>query len=112
MPIQEWSENIWVAQVGDEPAFSEDLGILRDRIDRQDALIHVVIDLAGVTHINSSQLSQLLRVRKTMIDNDAQLRLASPNEQVWAVFLATGLDKVFTFCEEVSAALAQLQMGG
>lgn len=110
MPTQEWSDNIWVTKVGEEPAFTEDLSILRDRLARHDESIHVVIDLDDVGHINSSQLSQLLRVRKLMVDSNSRLRLTAPNEQVQAVFLATGLDKVFEFRDDVTAALADLQL--
>ena len=72
---------------------------------KEDRTIHT-----EVTHLNSSNLSQLLRLRKDVIDREARLRLAGPPDHVWAVFLATGLDKVFDFATDTSTALAELQI--
>ena len=110
MAIQEWSERIWVAQLADEPAFSEDMTTLREQADHQGPMPDIVLDLSAVTYVGSSQLAQLLRLRKAVIDHETRLRLAGPPDPVWAVFLTTGLDKVFDFAEDVSTALADLQM--
>ena len=37
--------------------------------------------------------------------------MAQPNDIIWAVFMTTGLDKVFEFTPDVPTALAKLQMG-
>lgn len=112
MPIQQWSEGIWVARLLDEPVISEDLTSLFEQLRTAAATPSVVIDLAGTTQVNSSNLSQLLRVRKLMIDRDCRMRIAGPTNTVWAVFMMTGLDKVFEFSPDVSTALAALQLGG
>jgi anti-anti-sigma factor len=110
MPIQQWSQRIWVVQLGDEPGFTEDLATVHEASTQAQFLPDIVLDLSGVKHVNSSQLSALLRMRKNAIDNDARLRLAQPCDPVWAVFLATGLDKVFEFTPDVTIALAELQI--
>ncbi len=110
MPIQEWSDRIWVAQLGNEPCLSEDLTHLKDRAERAQPVPDMVLDLSGVSHVNSSNLSQLLRLRKLAIDQQVKLRLAGPSDSIWAVFLTTGLDKLFKFSEDVSTALAGLQI--
>ncbi len=110
MPIQQWSEHIWVLQLGDEPGFSDTLAAVDEQARQMQFMPDVVIDLRDVRHINSSQLSALLRLRKCAIDHESQLRLAQPTDGVWAVFLATGLDKVFSFAPDVATALAELQM--
>jgi len=110
MPIQEWSDRIWVVQLGNEPSFSEDLLNLIDRAKRVRHVPDLVLDLSGVSQINSSNLSQMLRVRKFAIDRTAKLRIAGPPDSVWAVFLTTGMDKVFEFSTDVSTALAGLQI--
>jgi anti-anti-sigma factor len=112
MAVQEWSEDIWVTRLCDEPALSEDLIRLKDHIGRASRPPNLVIDLSGVTHLNSSNLSQLLRVRRLAVDRDIKLLLASPPDHLWALFLTTGLDKVFEFSSDVSTALAGLQMKG
>ena len=110
MSIQKWSEQIWVTQLADEPAFSDDMAWLRDETAKAEQMPDLVLDLSGVDHVNSSQLAQLLRLRKIVADRKTRLRLAGPPDSVWAVFLATGLDKVFDFSENVTTALAELQM--
>ncbi|MEM6459924.1 MAG: STAS domain-containing protein [Planctomycetota bacterium] len=111
MPLQKWSDEIWVSQLADDPAFSEDFETLIPRYTKAEPRPHLVIDLSGVRILNSSNLSQILRVRKLAADAGRGLRIAGPNDAVWSVFLTTGLDKVFGFSEDTTTALAQLQLG-
>ncbi len=110
MPVQRWSERIWVAQVARDPAFTEELDSLLVAMSGRSPAPSVVVDLSGVEYVNSANLAQLLKLRKQLVDAESQLRIAAPPNQVWAVFLATGLDKVFHFAESTSTALAELQM--
>ena len=111
MAIERWSDAIWLASLGDEPGFSDDLQTLMQQLQRSDDQNpDVVISLNAVGRINSSNLSQLLRLRKLMIDRQGRLRLAAIPDGIWAVFITTGLDKVFHFSEDVPSALASLQM--
>lgn len=110
MPIQRWSNNIWVVQLANEPALSEDLLGVKDQAERHEPVPHLVLDLSAVSHLNSSNLSQLLRLRKLAVDSGTRLRLVGPSDSVWAVFLATGLDKIFEYTRDVSTALADLQI--
>lgn len=110
MPLQRWSERIWVAQLAKDPAFTEDVDMVVHRVRGADPMPHVVVDLSGVEHMNSHNLSQLLKLRRVMIDGDARLRIAGPPNHVWALFLSTGLDKVFEFAPDTSTALADLQI--
>lgn len=111
MPIQKWSDDIWVAKLGPDPGFREDIDALIASGGSGDAP-HVVLDLAGVDHLNSSQLTRLLRLRKAMLERDRSLRLAGPNDTIWAVLLTTGLDKVFEFSSDATTALAEIQIAG
>ncbi len=110
MPIQHWSDQIWVVQLLDEPALSEDLTSLRMQAESASDYPDAVIDLSGVTVMTSSHLSHLLRLRKAAIDHDAHLRLTAVPDSVWVVFLTTGLDKMFEFAPDVPTALAGLQL--
>ncbi|MEQ9453138.1 MAG: STAS domain-containing protein [Phycisphaeraceae bacterium] len=110
MSIQQWSAGIWLVALSDDPNFGEVLDTLHERMKRADQAPHIVLDLSSVAHLNSSNLSQLLRLRKTAIDRSCRLRLAAPSDPVWAVFIATGLDKVFEFDAETATALAGLQL--
>ena len=107
MPIERWSEKIVVVHLADDPQFSEDVEGLAALI-RQHASI--VLDFAAVRYVNSSNISQLLKVRKQISTTDARLLLCNVSNQVWGVLLITGLDKVFEFSDNVPTALATLQM--
>lgn len=110
MPVQEWSEQIWLVQLSDDPAFSDELRPVIETLLGRPTTPGLVVDLSEVRQINSSNLSQLLRLRKLMVEQDATLRLAGPADAVWSVFIMTGLDKVFQFSESTSTAIAELQL--
>jgi len=113
MPVNEWSESIMIAELNDEPAFSEDMeSLLRSLEEAGDYVPDVIVNLKGVGHVNSSNLSQLLKLRKRLIQSNARLRICSVHDKVWSVFLMTGLDNVFDFTEDVSTSLASLQIRG
>lgn len=111
MSIQKWSEQIWIVRLNDDPAFAEDMDHLAEQALGPDRMPHLVLDFSAVQLVCSSNLSALLRLRKSAIDRESQLRLSSPTDAVWAVFLTTGLDKVFQFTHDTTTALADLQLG-
>jgi anti-anti-sigma factor len=108
--LQKWSERIWVVKLAGEPSFAEEIDSLHQQVRKHDIVPHIVLDLSSVTHMNSSDISALLRTRKLAIDGESQLRVAAPPDPVWAIFLSTGLDKIFDFTPDVATALAGLRM--
>ena len=111
MPIEAWSDDITIAELGDEPAFSEDMASLMQRLDGMgDLAPDVVINLASVTYLNSSNIAQMLRLRKRLNTAGRNMRICSVEDQVWGVLMITGLDKIFEFTDDVTTALASLQL--
>lgn len=110
MSIQAWSDTIWVVKLANEPALSEDLISAKKKAEQASPVPHMVLDFSGVTHLNSSNLAQLLRLRAFAVSNDKKLRLTNPSNHIWGVFLATGLDRILTFAPDVPTALADLQI--
>jgi anti-anti-sigma factor len=108
MPVEKWSDNIVVAHLADDPQFSEDVLSVEEAINQNKK--HVVLDLAAVHFLNSSNLARLLKLRKQMMVNECRLMLCGISNPVWSAFLVTGLDKVFEFSANVTTALATLQM--
>jgi anti-anti-sigma factor len=107
----DWSENIVISELSDEPALSDELGAIIDRAEsRKDRVPHVVLNFGQVSYVNSSNLAQLLRLRKALADRSGQLRLCSLSDPVWSIFIVTGLDKVFRFAPDPMTALAGLQL--
>lgn len=116
----DWSDNIVLAQLNDEPMLSDELGGLIERIERSsadekpdraaDRTPHVVLDFAGVSYINSSNIAQLLRLKRQLDASGRQLRLCAMGDEVWSVMMVTGLEKVFRFAPDTLTALAGLQL--
>ncbi len=110
----DWSDNIVLAQLGDEPMLSDELNGLAERLESLassgEGVPHVVLDFAGVTYLNSSNIAQLLRLKRLLEQSGRQLRLSAMGDEVWSVMMVTGLDKVFRFAPDTMTALAGLQL--
>ena len=120
MPINDWSESIQVAELQNDPSFADDMAVLasgyqRHADDRKAGRAgakprHLVLDMRHVQFLNSSNIAQLLRVRKLAHLAGAQVRICSVSDRIWGVILATDLDRIFEFSEDVTTALAAMQM--
>ena len=108
MPIQNWSDEIIVVELADDPQFTDELTNVMEALERKPQ--HVVLNFAAVGFINSSNVAKLLRLRKVVGAQERRLVLCEVNTQVWGVFLVTGLDKIFSFTNDISTALASLQL--
>jgi anti-anti-sigma factor len=110
MAIQQWSEKIILADLQDDPQFTDDLNATLEAVQERNDL-DVVLNFREVTFLNSSNIAKLLKLRKqVMITNDRQLKLCGISTHVWGVFLVTGLDKIFDYADDVATALAGLQL--
>lgn len=112
MAIQKWSERIWVAKLAGDPEFIEDMETLGQAAESEEFVPDMVLDLSEVNHLNSSNISQMLMLRKRIVQHDAKLILAGPPDHVWAMLISAGMDKVFHFSSDTMTALAELQMEG
>jgi len=111
MSVEQWSDTIVLAELGDDPQLTDDLAAVVElctRDPRQD----VLLNFAGTTYLNSSNIAKLLKLRKLVtISNQRRLKLVGVNTRVWGVFLVTGLDRIFDFVDDVPSGLAALQIG-
>jgi len=108
MTIQEWSDDIVVVELADDPQFTDELTSVTELVESKAR--HVVLNFGVVGFINSSNVAKLLRLRKTVIMQQRKLVFCEVNTQVWGVFLVTGLDKIFVFTNDIATALASLQL--
>ena len=108
MPIEKWSDQVHVVRLLDDPQFTDDLQLLQDQMEKFGG--SAVLDFSGVKYINSSNISRLLRLRKRVISADLKMILCGISTQLWGTFLTTGLDKVFEFSDNLTTALATLQI--
>lgn len=110
MTIQKWSDEIIVAEFSDDPQFTDEMGSLIDMVSSRSA--HVIINLSAVSHLNSSNISSLLRLRKKLLQDGNRLILCGANNQVFGILEVTGLDDVFEFVEDTPTALAAIHISG
>jgi anti-anti-sigma factor len=110
MAVQLWSENILLADLQDDPSFSDDMAQVAEQVAGNPRL-DVVLDFAQVTYLNSSNIAKLLKLRKAVsVTQRRRLKLCGVNTHVWGVFLVTGLEKVFEFADDVAQGLASVQI--
>lgn len=124
----DWSDNIVLVQLSDEPMFSDELNGLIERLEKlrspaperasddapEDGPVadapHVVVDFSAVSYMNSSNIAQLLRLKRALDAMGRQLRLCAMGDELWSVMMVTGLEKVFVFAPDTLTGLAGLQL--
>jgi anti-anti-sigma factor len=107
MPIEKWSDRVSVIHLADDPQFTDDLTALERQAEAKSA---AVLDFGAVRMMTSSNIARLLLLRKRMSGTDRRLVLCNLSTQLWGALLVTGLDQIFDFSDNVTTALATLQM--
>ena len=111
MGIQNWSEDIILVDLPQEPELGDELKTATEAVrDRGDC--EVVIDFSNVDIITSSSLSKLLKLRKLVGDCGHRLVFCSVAPATKGIFTITGLDGIFEIVDDKFVALASLQMVG
>ncbi len=110
MSIQNWSENVLLVELQNDPQFSDEINSLLELVeDRSD--VDVVLNLQAVQFLYSSNIARLLKLRKLVtVTHQRKLKLCTLSTHVWGIFLVTGLDKIFDFCDDVTSGLTALQI--
>ena len=107
MSFQQWNDDTLVVALNDDPQLSEDMVETGGRVVKSPC--DVVLDLSGLALLTSSGIAKLLRLRKHQVEAGRRLILVAPQDRVWGVLLATGLEPLFEFTETVSEAIMRLQ---
>lgn len=111
MGIQNWSENIILVDLPQEPQMRDELKtvteIVRDRGD-----CDVALDFSSVDIVTSSSLSALLKLRKLLTDCGHRFVFCNVAAATKGIFTVTGLDGIFDFADDKFVALASLQLVG
>jgi len=111
MGIQNWSEDILLVDLPQEPEMGDELKTVVTEVrDRGDC--DVVIDFSSVDIVTSSSLSKLLKLRKLLGDCGHRLVFCSVPAATKGIFTVTGLEGVFEMSDDKFVALASLQMVG
>jgi anti-anti-sigma factor len=110
MPIENWSDNVLLVELADDPQFTDDCNALLDTLE-SDPKYDVVLNFQNVNFLNSSNIAKLLKLRKIQTSNhNRKLKLCAINTHVWGVFLVTGLDKIFDVYDDLATGLASVSL--
>ena len=109
MGIQNWSEDIILVNLAQEPQMGEELQAVVEMVSGNGAY-NVVIDFAEVDIVTSSSIAKLLKLRKVQTDNGRHLVFSTVSPKTKEIFTLTGLDCVFEFVDDQFVALAGLQL--
>lgn len=108
MAIQNWSEDIILADLHREPQLAGELQTVTDIVnDRGDC--DVILDFSNVDIITSSSLAKLLKLRQLLVDCGHRLIFCSINSFTKSAFKITGLDGIFELVDDRFAASEELQ---
>lgn len=109
MPIENWSDNVLLVELADDPQFTDDINAVVEAVEARDDL-DVVLNFQNVTFVNSSNIAKLLKLRKLLNSRQHKLKICTVSTHVWGVFLVTGLDKIFEVYDDVASGLASLHL--
>ena len=110
MAINEWSEHDLVVDLQNEPQLSDELMSVAEGLEVRTHPCDVVLNFLHVGFLNSSNISQLLRVREALRTCGGRLCLCSVNASIASVLEVTHLDRLFHQEQDTASALAALQM--
>ncbi len=106
MTLNQWSDEILILELCNEPDFSEDTDALLSKLRSDEAIeFNVIIDLQQVTKLNSSNLGALVEIKKLLQARGKRMVVCNISDAIWSSMLATGLDQVFEFIEDTTTAL-------
>lgn len=109
MTLNQWSNDILILELQDEPDFSEDTDALLTSLRCDETSnSNVIIDLQQVFKLNSSNLGALIEIKKTLQSQSKRMVICNISDSLWSTMLATGLDQVFEFIEDTTTALLLL----
>ena len=106
MTLNQWSNEVLILEMQDEPEFSEDTDALLAKLRTEELIdCNVIVDLQQVSKLNSSNLGALIEIKKVLQSRGRRLVVCNVSDSIWSTMLATGLDQVFEFIEDTTTAL-------
>ena len=109
MGIQNWSDDVILVNLAQEPDMGEELLTVISMVT-ENGNLNVVVDFADVDIVTSSSIAKLLKLRKVLCDNEQRLVFCSVQPKTKSIFSVTGLNNVFGFMDDQFVALASLQL--
>jgi len=111
MGIENLSEDVVYVTLPAEPELGGELDKV-SKIASEKGGCNVVVDFSDVDIITSPNLSTLLKLRKQLDGNSGRLICCGVSAMTKGIFTITGLETVFEFVDNKSAALGALKAQG
>ena len=109
MSIQKFSEDVLLVDLPfKEPHICRELQAINEIVSSRDDC-DVIIDFFRVEIITSASLSNLLILRKLMLEHGRELILCNVSQVTKYIFIVANLDKIFEFVDDRLAALTSVQ---
>ena len=108
MAVEKWSDDVRVAHLGDDPQFADDLEQLNALAEGGG--FDAVLDFANVSFIGSSNIAEMLRLKKTLGGKDRRVICAGMDPAIRSTLQVTGVDQMFVHVDNVPMALAAVTM--
>ncbi len=108
MGIENLTENVVYVSLPAEPELGGELDKV-SQIASEKGGCNVVVDFSEVDIITSPNLSVLLKLRKLVDSNSKRLICCGVSAMTKGIFTITGLETVFEFVDDKSAALGALE---
>ena len=108
MGIDHSSLGILTVELPPEPEMGPELEIVAEVV-RDGADCDVIVDFTSADIVTSSSISKLLKLRKLLGDCGHQLVLCNAATATKGIFKVAGLDVVFEFAADKSAAIATIK---
>jgi len=110
MGVQNLPEDILLVDLPlKEPQIANELKSVNETMSNN-GNCNVIIDFSGVEIITSSSISNLIILLKLLQERGRQLILCNVAVVTKCIFTVAGLDKVFDFADDRSAALAAMHV--
>jgi len=100
--------------LGEEVAFGPGSGVvLGDRVRElaKKGQKRILLNLAGLTYVDSSGVGQLVGALTTARNQDGDVKLLKPSSQIVGLLKTTKLDTVFDIHEDEAEAIQSLSKG-
>ena len=109
MSTQNLSEDVLLVNLpAEEPQIANELKQTNELVTGKDGC-NVVVDFSGVEIITSSSISNLIILHKFLNERGRKLVLCNVAFVTKCIFTVAGLDKIFDFVEDPSAAVTSIQ---
>ncbi len=110
--VEEGNRKIAILKLIGNPLGEPDAKRLRSKIHdlEKEEVKHVILDMSGVMHINSSGLGGLVSTMFTMLRAKGDVRFVCIGRHVKNIFRMTRLDKIFTTDKTVDEALKHYRL--